>query len=89
MGRLGYHSGPNVITRVKEGGRRVRVRVMLTEKDDRTMLALKMVEDHELRNRESPRDGKGKKLVSLLDPTIRNAALMTYFRLLTARTTGQ
>lgn len=61
MGRLGYQGGPNVITRVKEGSRRVRVRVMLSEKDDRTLLALKRVGDHEQRNRESPKRWKRQK----------------------------
>lgn len=46
-GRLDYQVGPNIITRVKEGGRRVRVRKRL----DRTLLALKMVGGHEPRTR--------------------------------------
>lgn len=47
IGRLDYQVGPNIITRVKEGGRRVRVRKRL----DRTLLVLKMVGGQEPRTR--------------------------------------
>lgn len=56
-GRLDYQVGPNIITRVKKGGRRVRVRKRL----DRTLLALKMVEGHEPRTRVDSRRRKRQK----------------------------
>lgn len=56
-GRLDNQVGPNIITRVKEGGRRVRVRKRL----DRTLLALKMVGGHEPRTRVDSRRRKRQK----------------------------